>query len=99
MNNSASRWWRAAHGNWNCAWNRGLTIGALAILGDDTPNVAARILSYTIVDAVTNCVQGVMPAGTRIETATYLYFGMCHAEKASSILSTFLRGRRVSGFG
>ncbi|KIO23806.1 hypothetical protein M407DRAFT_26735 [Tulasnella calospora MUT 4182] len=53
-NNAAYGWWTTAHGNRNCVCNGGLTMGALAILGDNTTNTAARILNYTIPNAVAN---------------------------------------------
>ncbi|KAG8940425.1 hypothetical protein FRC04_005252 [Tulasnella sp. 424] len=87
-NNAAYGWWTTAHGNWNCVCNGGLTMGALAILGDDTTNTASSILNYTIPNAVANCAQGVTSDGSWTETPNYWYFGTTsHAEMASSLLT------------
>ncbi|KAG8899818.1 hypothetical protein FRC01_010361 [Tulasnella sp. 417] len=87
-NNATYGWWTGAHGNWNCVCNGGLTMGALAILGDDTTGTAARILGYTIPNAVEVCGTGANSDGTWTETANYWYFGTTsHAEMASSLLT------------
>ncbi|KAG8920148.1 hypothetical protein FRC02_001140 [Tulasnella sp. 418] len=81
-------WWRNVNGNWNCVCNGGLTLGALAILGDDTSGVAEQILGLTVPNAALNCGQGPSTDGTWSETANYWYFGTtAHAEMASSLLS------------
>ncbi|KIO20697.1 hypothetical protein M407DRAFT_29688 [Tulasnella calospora MUT 4182] len=84
-NNAAYGWWTTAHGNWNCVCIGGLTMGALAILGDDTTNTAPRIPNHIIPTAVANHAQGATPDGSWTETANSWYFGITsHAEIASS---------------
>lgn len=82
-------WWRTdVYGNWNCVCNGGLTLGALAILGDDTTGNAAALLGYTIPNANQNCVFGTDPDGTWNETANYWYFGTtAHAEMSSALMT------------
>ncbi|OAX44407.1 hypothetical protein K503DRAFT_765026 [Rhizopogon vinicolor AM-OR11-026] len=82
-------WWtNNTEGNWNCVCNNGLTMGALAILGDDTTGTAAQLLSMTIPDALQNCALAPSSDGTWSETANYWYFGTTgHAEMASSLLT------------
>jgi hypothetical protein len=82
-------WWaRAVYGNWNCVCNGGLTMGALAILGDDTTGNAATLLSYTVDNAKQNCALTVTSDGTNNETANYWYFATTgHAELASSLIT------------
>lgn len=82
-------WWRNnTEGNWNCVCNNGLTMGALAILGDDTTGIAAQLLSMTVPNALQNCVFAPSSDGTWSETANYWYFGTTgHAEMASSLLT------------
>lgn len=82
-------WWKTdVFGNWNCVCNGGLTIGALAILGDDTTGTAAQILSHTVDNAKANCVNAVTDDGTWHETANYWYFGTTgHAEMASALMT------------
>lgn len=82
-------WWsQNVTGNWNCVCNSGLTMGALAILDDDTTGNADTILSYTIDNAKNNCAQAVSDDGTWAETANYWYFGTTgHAEMSSSLLT------------
>ncbi|KAI0048326.1 heparinase II/III family protein [Auriscalpium vulgare] len=82
-------WWsKNINGNWNCVCNSGLTMGALAILGDDTTNNAASLLAVTINDAKQNCAQGPSDDGTWSETANYWYFGTTgHAEMTSSLIT------------
>ncbi|QRW12011.1 hypothetical protein RhiLY_11010 [Ceratobasidium sp. AG-Ba] len=61
------------NGNWNCVCNGGLTLGALAILGDD-PTEELRPWSSS--------------DGTWSETPNYWYFGTTgHAEMSSSLMS------------
>lgn len=82
-------WWSTGiYGNWNCVSNGGLTLGALAILGDDTTGNAATLLGHTIDNAKQNCVLGTSPDGTWNETANYWYFGTTgHAEMTSSLIT------------
>ncbi|KZO98789.1 hypothetical protein CALVIDRAFT_544643 [Calocera viscosa TUFC12733] len=81
-------WWRSVNGNWNCVCNSGLTMGALAILGDDPTGTAAQILSYTVSNAQANCAQAPSSDGTWSETANYWYFGtMAFAEMTSSLMT------------
>ena len=92
FNNSDGRytgWWADnIQGNWNCVCNGGLTIGALAIIGDDTSGVAESILAQTVPNALGNCVWAVSDDGTWSETANYWYFGTTgHAEMASGLMT------------
>ncbi len=82
-------WWsKGVYGNWNCVSNNGLTLGALAILGDDTTGNAAALLGYTINNAKQNCVLAPSKDGTWNETANYWYFGTTgHAEMTSSLIT------------
>lgn len=82
-------WWATnVFGNWNCVCNGGLTVGALAILGDDTTGTAEQILTHTIDNAKTNCVNAVTDDGTWHETANYWYFGTTgHAEMSSGLMT------------
>jgi len=82
-------WWnKNTYGNWNCVCNGGLTLGALAILGDDTTGNAAALLGYTINNAKQNCVLGTSTDGTWNETANYWYFGTTgHSEMTSSLMT------------
>ncbi|KAG1715990.1 hypothetical protein ID866_1155 [Astraeus odoratus] len=82
-------WWRNnTMGNWNCVCNNGLTLGALAILGDDDSGIAEQLLSMTIPNAVENCALAVTSDGTWTETANYWYFGTTgHAEMSAALLS------------
>jgi len=82
-------WWtKNVTGNWNCVCNGGLTLGALAILGDDTTGVAQQILGLTVPNAVQNCAYGTTDDGTWTETANYWYFGTTgHAEMSSALIT------------
>ncbi|KZT30714.1 hypothetical protein NEOLEDRAFT_1174102 [Neolentinus lepideus HHB14362 ss-1] len=82
-------WWKNnTQGNWNCVCNNGLTMGALAILGDDTSGTAEQLLGLTVPNANANCVDAVTSDGTWTETANYWYFGTTgHAEMAASLMS------------
>jgi hypothetical protein len=82
-------WWsRGTKGNWNCVCNSGLTMGALAILGDDTSGIASQLLGLTIPNAKNLCALSVSSDGTWSETANYWYFGTtAHAEMSSSLLT------------
>ncbi|KAH9037194.1 chondroitin AC/alginate lyase [Lactarius hengduanensis] len=82
-------WWsKGVYGNWNCVCNGGLTLGSLAILGDDTTGNAAALLGYTINNAKQNCALGPSQDGTWNETANYWYFGTTgHAELTSSLIT------------
>lgn len=86
---SGSAWWsNNVRGNWNCVCNSGLTMGALAIIGDDNSGIAEQILGLTIPNALQNCVYAVSTDGTWAETPNYWYFGTTgHAEMASSLLT------------
>ncbi|OBZ79527.1 hypothetical protein A0H81_01229 [Grifola frondosa] len=89
FSNSTTGWWADnIEGNWNCVCNGGLTVGALAILGDDTSGIAEQILGLTIDNAKSNCALAVSTDGTWAETANYWYFGTTgHAEMASSLMT------------
>ena len=82
-------WWRNnTEGNWNCVCNNGLTMGSLAILGDDTTGIAQQLLSMTVTNAVENCALSPTSDGTWPETNDYWYFGSTgHAEMSSSLLT------------
>ncbi|KAJ7085693.1 chondroitin AC/alginate lyase [Mycena belliarum] len=86
---TSAGWWRNnITGNWNCVCNSGLTMGALAILNDDTSGVAEQLLKTTVGNARDNCAQSVSNDGTWAETANYWYFGTTgHAEMAASLLT------------
>jgi len=82
-------WWKTAtYGNWNCVCNGGLTLGALAILNDDTTGIAQKILGWTIPSAKGSCVWAPSSDGTWAETANYWYFGTTgHAEMTSALMT------------
>ncbi|KIM66348.1 hypothetical protein SCLCIDRAFT_1211588 [Scleroderma citrinum Foug A] len=82
-------WWQTnTEGNWNCVCNNGLTMGSLAILGDDTSGIPEQLLGLTIPDALANCAMATTSDGTWTETANYWYFGTTgHAEMAASLLT------------
>lgn len=67
--NTGYGWWQTTNGNWNCVCNNGLTMGALAIAGDDPTGVSGQILDNTIPNAQDNCAQAVQPDGTWSETS------------------------------
>ncbi|KAG6862450.1 hypothetical protein C0995_011890 [Termitomyces sp. Mi166 len=87
--NPNALWWQTnTTGNWNCVCNGGLTLGALAILGDDTSGIAEQVLGQTIPNALQNCALAVSDDGTWSETANYWYFGTTgHAEMSSALLT------------
>lgn len=87
--NSGSGWWtKDVQGNWNCVCNGGLTLGALAILGDDNSGIAPQILGLTVPNAVQNCAAAATSDGTWTETPNYWYFGTTgHAEMASALMT------------
>ncbi|KAI0756795.1 chondroitin AC/alginate lyase [Daedaleopsis nitida] len=92
FNNSDQRytgWWADnIKGNWNCVCNGGLTLGALAILGDDTTGTAESILAQTVPNVKSNCVFAVSDDGSWSETAHYWYFGTSgFAEMAAALQS------------
>ncbi|KAI0720000.1 chondroitin AC/alginate lyase [Cerioporus squamosus] len=92
FNNSDNRytgWWATnIYGNWNCVCNGGLTLGALAILGDDTTGVAEQILAQTVPNVKGNCAWAVSDDGSWAETANYWYFGTTgFAEMAAALKS------------
>lgn len=82
-------WWQNnTQGNWNCVCNNGLTMGSLALLGDDTSGIPEALLGLTIPNALQNCIQAVTSDGTWTETPNYWYFGTTgHAEMTSSLLT------------
>ncbi|KAG5653353.1 hypothetical protein H0H81_000975 [Sphagnurus paluster] len=82
-------WWRTnTTGNWNCVCNSGLTLGSLAILGDDTTGIAEQLLGLTVPNALQNCALATVDDGTWAETANYWYFGTTgHAEMSSALLT------------
>ncbi|KAL8278292.1 hypothetical protein RQP46_009324 [Phenoliferia psychrophenolica] len=82
-------WWTKVNGNWNCVCNNGLTLGALAIAGEDTTGIAAKVLAYTVPNAADNCAFSPSPDGTWSETANYWYFGTsAHSSMASALLTS-----------
>ena len=88
--NGSIGWWSgdSIKGNWNCVCNSGLTMGALAIIGDDNSNLAEQILGLSVPNALENCAFAVSDDGTWAETANYWYFGTTgHAEMTSSLLT------------
>jgi hypothetical protein len=86
---NATGWWKSnTLGNWNCVCNSGLTMGALAILGDDTTGTAAALLKLTVDNAKQNCAMATSTDGTWAETPNYWYFGTTgHAEMSSSLIT------------
>ncbi|CAK5267623.1 unnamed protein product [Mycena citricolor] len=81
-------WWNAVDGNWNCVCNNGLTMAALAILGDDTTGHAEQLLGLTVNNAKAHCAFAVANDGTWSETNDYWYFGNTgHSEMAASLIS------------
>ncbi|KAF7314345.1 hypothetical protein MKEN_00907100 [Mycena kentingensis (nom. inval.)] len=86
---TAAGWWRNnITGNWNCVCNSGLTLGSLAIYGDDTTGTAEQLLKTTVDNAVQNCAQAATSDGTWLETSDYWYFGTTgHAEMAAALIS------------
>lgn len=86
---TSSGWWtKGIKGNWNCVCNNGLTMGALAILGDDKTGTATKIMGLTVPNAKANCAYAVSSDGTWSETANYWYFGTtAHAEMSASLIS------------
>ncbi|CAE6455040.1 unnamed protein product [Rhizoctonia solani] len=81
-------WWQNVNGNWNCVCNGGLTLGALAILGDDPTGTAETMLGLTIPNAQKNCVLAPSSDGTWSETPNYWYFGTtAHSEISSALLT------------
>lgn len=87
--NTGAGWWtQGIDGNWNCVCNGGLTIGALAILGDDTSGIAEQILALTVPNANANCAFIATTDGTSTETPNYWYFATTgHAEMSAALLS------------
>ncbi|CAE6463452.1 unnamed protein product, partial [Rhizoctonia solani] len=81
-------WWQNVNGNWNCVCNGGLTLGALAILGDDPTGTAETMLGLTVPNAQKNCAAAPSSDGTWSETPNYWYFGTTsHAEMSSALLT------------
>ncbi|KAH7106777.1 chondroitin AC/alginate lyase [Auriculariales sp. MPI-PUGE-AT-0066] len=88
--NGKYNWWTdvSTTGNWNCVCNGGITMGALAILQDDTTGNAERALNGTVANALTACVNAPTTDGTWRESPNYWYFGTTgHAELTSSMIS------------
>lgn len=87
--NGTIGWWRTnTTGNWNCVCNGGLTLAALAILGDDDTGTASNILSMTVSNALDNCAAGPTSDGTWSETQDYWYFGTTgYAEMTSALIT------------
>ncbi|RDX51074.1 hypothetical protein OH76DRAFT_1347831 [Lentinus brumalis] len=85
---STGWWFGNIKGNWNCVSNSGLTMGALAILGDDTSGIAEQILAKSVPNALENCVFAVSSDGTWAETANYWYFGTTGLAEMTSSLMT-----------
>lgn len=65
------KWWAAVDGNWNCVCNKGMTMGALAIINEDPTGNAATMLTYTVPNANAHCAWAPSPEGTWSETANY----------------------------
>ena len=85
---SAYQWWSSVDGNWNCVCNKGMTMGALAIINEDPTGRAKSLLGYTVPNANAHCAWSPTPDGTWSETANYWYFGTySHVEMAASLLS------------
>lgn len=84
---NATGWWKTnTTGNWNCVCNGGLTLGSLAILGDDDTGTAQALLGLTVDNAKQNCAMAPSTDGTWAETANYWYFGTTgHAEMSSAL--------------
>ncbi|KAJ1308261.1 hypothetical protein OPQ81_003976 [Rhizoctonia solani] len=94
-------WWQNVNGNWNCVCNGGLTLGALAILGDDPTGIAQTMLGLTIPNAQKNCALAPSSDGTWSETPNYWYFGTtAHSEMSSALLTatSSTHGLTVSTF-
>ncbi|CAL1695085.1 unnamed protein product [Somion occarium] len=87
--NKFNGWWtNNTQGNWNCVCNGGLTLGSLAILGDDDSGLAEQLLGLTVDNALQNCAQAVTTDGSWTETANYWYFGTTgHAEMSAALLT------------
>ncbi|KAH9924626.1 uncharacterized protein BXZ73DRAFT_91218 [Epithele typhae] len=88
--NNGSAWWAGPSitGNWNCVTMSGLTMGALALLGDDTSGLPEKVLGLTVPNALAACAFGPSSDGTWAETANYWYFGTTgHAEMTSSLMT------------
>ena len=75
FNNPNIGWWTGQdiHGNWNCVCNSGLTLGALAILGDDDTKTVEQILGLTVPNALQSCAHAVSSDCTWAETVNYWY--------------------------
>ncbi len=91
----SNNWWTGTTvgsapigGNWNCVINGGLTMAALAIISEDTTDVASQILALTVPNAKANCMTAVHDDGTWTETANYWYFGTTGLAEMSSALVT-----------
>ncbi|GAA5987256.1 hypothetical protein JCM11641_003383 [Rhodosporidiobolus odoratus] len=81
-------WWTKVDGNWNCVCNKGMAMGALAIINEDPTGTAKGIISKAVSNAAEHCSFAPSPEGTWSETANYWYFGTySHVELAASLLS------------
>ncbi|KIW13005.1 hypothetical protein PV08_08192 [Exophiala spinifera] len=69
-------WWTVVRGNWNCTFNGGLLLGALAIYNEDPTGTAAQILPDTIANSQEYCAHAISSDGTWLETPDYWYFGI-----------------------
>lgn len=67
----AYSWWTAVNGNWNCVCNAGCTVGALAIVDEDTTGIAQRVIDNSVTNAKGNCATAVYDDGTWTETPNY----------------------------
>ncbi|GAA6008345.1 uncharacterized protein JCM10292_005541 [Rhodotorula paludigena] len=88
--NNDSAWWRQVQGNWNCVCNKGLMMGALAIVNEDpTGTIARQMIDLTVPNAVEYCSFATAANdGTWTETPNYWYFGTySHVEMAASLLT------------
>ncbi|BGP15469.1 hypothetical protein JCM10213v2_003448 [Rhodosporidiobolus nylandii] len=81
-------WWAKVDGNWNCVCNKGMLMGALAIVNEDLTGTAKPMISQALSNAAEHCAFAPSPEGTWSETPNYWYFGTySHVEMAASLLS------------
>ncbi|GAA6057364.1 hypothetical protein JCM3770_005727 [Rhodotorula araucariae] len=81
-------WWTTAQGNWNCVCNKGMAMGALAVINEYPDSPARQVLNFAVDNANAMCAFAPSPEGTWSETPNYWYFGTySHAELAASLLS------------
>ena len=86
--NGENAWWTGVNGNWNCVINAGCSIGALAIQGEDTTGLAAKVLAASVDNAKGNCMRAVNTDGSWTETPNYWYFGMTGWSELTSAITT-----------